>query len=517
MSFSVLYCILPFNGACVPLKFYQARQGELMFPDLSDPQTADALIGNIKAGALPTYIREMDPGNTTKRLRIQGADGEYYKIALYMSAGINRALINTFGQPMLPVFGQLYSPDALGLYCYYNGISQTRENVLELLGYRRDSHPELEKYQRNPELQKELLVNYIPEKYQRTEIPKASRTTSAESIDLLRSHISECNQEILRTAEMNGGLVRPYVKSGTLYTPMEIVDALALRGIDYDALQPETVLKLAFCKDIRPLTSEGVPWRRPLSGIGFELDAASDGISSMQIRAMDFEDGGYVYRSKDAKAPRFTTVGPAMPFLFSQALERIDNGDRRPLVITEGAFDAMSMEVASKGSVSAASTQGCQNMRYINDFADKLAVSRVPVVIAFDADAPGKSNARKFTDLLKASNVNVYGWPGALLDGGDMNDLLKVSPTAAENLMRFVTATISLSEARILTTGMANGIFGGELIKSPQEPHRCAEEMFRIVRAKGNTSSIGPLAARAEGCVRKNGVSRTAPDLGKVL
>lgn len=514
MSLLLAYATFPFISGVHAIYLYNAGPGEKMMPHYR-PETVNVLIGNIHDGALVDVIHMFCPQSTRNRKYILGSDGEPHHVSLYYNPSImyNRALINTHHQPELPVFGQDYSPDALGLYMYYQGIPQTRENVLMLCGYRPDSHPELEKYQRNPELQKELLLNYVPEMDIRAIVPKNRQMESAEDISNRHSDITDANMELVAQAEKKGKLLRPFIKDNMVNTPLDLVHALELRGISFEDMSLSTLMKLGFVKDLRLIGSDGKPWKKPVSGVIIGLD---DG--SYQVRAMDFRNGSWEYRSKTAKAPRFTTIGPAMPFMFGDALTAVESGDTRPLIITEGAFDAISMDVASRGRVIAASTQGCQNMRYVTGLADRLAKTQTPVVIAFDADSPGKSSARDFARQLKDSNVNVYGWPGTLLDGGDMNDLLRNAPQAARALMAFVRNTITLSETGILSPVMVKGIFGTELVSDNASPRQCADRMFRAVQEKGNTSSIETLARRSEAAVRRNGASvSNVPHQGKVL
>ena len=514
MSFFLDCATLPFLSGVYRIYFYSAGSREKMFPYYV-AETVDVLIGNINDGALVDVMHQYCPQGRRNREYILGSDGKPHHVSLYYNPGImyNRVLINTHHQPELPIFGQDYSPDALGLYMYYQGIPQTRENVLMMCGYRPDSHPELEKYQKNPELQKDLLLNYVPEMDQRSIIPKSRRMESAEDISNRHSDITDANMELIAQAEKSGKLVRPFIKDDMVNTPLELVHALELRGISFEDMSLSTLMKLGFVTDLRLIGADGKPWKKPISGVIIGLD---DG--SYQVRAMDFRNGNWEYRSKTAKAPRFTTIGPAMPFMFDDALTAVEAGDTRPLIITEGAFDAVSMDVASKGRVIAASTQGCQNMRYVTGLADRLAKTQTPVVIAFDADSPGKSSARDFARQLTDSNVNVYGWPGTLLDGGDMNDLLRNSPQAAKALMAFVRNTITLSETGILSPNMVNGIFGTELVSDSASSRQCADRMFQAVQEKGNTSSIEILARRSETAIRKSGVSvSNTPRQGKVL
>ena len=198
--------------------------------------------------------------------------------------------------------------------------------------------------------------------------------------------------------------------------------------------------------------------------------------------------------------------GPAYPFLLEEAIAA-RSADRRPIVLSEGMFDTLSMDAASNGRISAASIQGCQNQSYITQAAERIAKAGIPVIVAFDPDRSGQTNSEDLIRQLKPAGVHVYTWPGALIPGGDMNDLLKTEPQAAEALVKFMSDMVMLNETGKMTPALANSITGRNAAFTGMTGHEAVEAAFEMIRETCGTKDIPNMSDRAEKSTRATSAS----------
>lgn len=473
------------------LKFYPARNGEKMVPYYDDINTRDALVGG-RGGSLHQLLQSINP-HATSKLYLPGRDGHLHKVGLYTEG---RVMINTFGKPDLPSFvgsSQEYSPDIVGVSLYLKGMSQSRENVLWELGLDPKIQWESAYYQDpvyGEKRQKEAIKKGGREIKKSAPVPQNQRTESIEKTEERKKHSYEMNQNVIQEGIQTGSVLFSYTKNEKMYIPARVIEALSLRGIDYEQLSTNTLLKLGFCTSITPFTNELEHYKRPVTGFLARLDN-----SSYQIRVCDIEDGQISFVGKDRHL-RFVTLGPAMTFLVEDALRSAERGERRPLVLSEGMFDALSVEVASRQAVYSASLQGCKNHKYISELSSRLVQAKIPIIIAFDSDASGKATAIELMRELLEKGVHVYRWPGALLEGKDMNDLVSTDLNAAKTLMSIISRTVNLAEDGKLNGKMVNAVLGYKVVDEKKTGIEVVQPFFDCLRAEASTSNIQDFGSR---------------------
>lgn len=475
------------------LKFYPARSGEKMVPYYDDMNTRDSLVGG-RGGALQQLLQSINPHNTSK-LYLPGRDGHLHKVGLYTEG---RVMINTFGKPDLPCFvgpSQEYSPDVVGVSLYLKGVPQSRENVLWELGLDPNIQWESAYYQDpvyGEERQKEAAKRGGREIKRLAPIPQNQRTESIEKTEERKKHSYEMNQNVIKEGMRDGSVLFSYTKNGKMYIPARVIEALGLRGINYEQLSTNTLLKLGFCTSITPVTNELEPYKRPVTGFLARLDN-----SSYQVRVCDIKDGQISFVGKERHL-RFVTLGPAMPFLVEDALRSAEKGDRRPLVLSEGMFDALSVEVASNQTVYSASLQGCQNHKYISELSSRFVQAKIPIVIAFDSDESGKATAKGLMQELLEKGAHVYRWPGALVEEKDMNDLVSTNLVSATALMNIISKTVRLAENGKLTGKLANAVLGYKGVDDRKTGIDVVQPFFDCLRAEGTVSNIQDFESRLQ-------------------
>lgn len=441
-----------------PLKFYPPRKGGMMIPLYDDPVTTATLIGPEKGGALRTLIESTMP-SPCSRLTLPGRDGRHHHVALFIAPS-GRPCINTFAQPDLPSFtppAQEYTPDVIGLTCYLRGLPQTRDNVVSVIGLDPSVYWEADWYQDPVNGQSRQLAKSGQTGSQIRPTSPIPVMLTAEDVSRRREAGNSLNAAAVSNAIAENRLMMPYLRAGQVYFPVYVENALRQRGIDPARLSPTTLMHIGFATSLTPYRTDGTPYRRPVKGVAFRLD----GQSSWQIRTVtSFTASDVRYTSKDDGMIRFATMGPAFPFLLDDAVAKARAVKGTPLFITEGAFDALSIEAASCRTAAAASTQGCSNARYLADRASELAEAGIPVVLAFDSDAPGSKGAETLMDVLRNAGVHTYSMPAIPASFGDMNDLLIRDPETASALIAFVTEAVRAIEGGRLTAARLPSLFG---------------------------------------------------------
>lgn len=480
--------------------FYPPKKGGRLIPCYEDMHTRDALIGGKNSGALYDLLHSLNPNST--KLYLPGYDGKMHHVGLYVDSS-GRTCINTFNQPELPCFvgaNQDYSPDVIGVSLYMKGLPQTTETVFSEVGYP-DGNWFSKWYQdplHGPERQMDALTKGGIQIREKAEIPESRRSASAEEAEAKRSLSASLNEEIIKNNIERGIIQMSYEKDGLIYIPNNVIKCLKERGIDSRKLSFGALSNIGFCTGMRPYNSEGKPYKTRVQGFMIRL-GGEDGIS-WQMRVCNIKpDGSITFRSKE-QGNRFVTMGPAYPFLLEEAISE-RSGDRRPIVLSEGMFDTLSMDAASGGRVSAASIQGCQNQAYITQAAERIAKAGIPVIVAFDPDRSGQINSEDLVRQLKSAGVHVYTWPGALLPGGDMNDLLKKEPKAAENLVKFMSDMVMLNENGKMTPTLANSITGCNAAFTGMTGHETVEATFEMIRETCGPKDISDMATRIEKAV----------------
>lgn len=487
------------TGYSGPLMFYPPGKTGKLIPFYGDRQTRDALIGSRTEGALRDLIKSVTPGNGSNKLYLPGSDGKLHHVELYSDAS-GRTCINTFNQPELPCFvgpNQDYSPDVIGISLYLKNLPQTTDTVLAEAGYPTGVRWFEGKFQHpvyGAENQAKALINGGRTINSRTEIPKEKQSLTPEAVEAGKTIAMDLNRELIKKSIRQGVIQTPFEKNGMIYVPNAVIDCLKIRGIDSRNLSMNALRNIGFCTGMKPYSNEGKPFRSSLKGFMIRLGNA-DG-SSWQMRICDInESGNIVFRQKQ-DGMRFVTLGPAYPFLLEEAI-RDSAATGRPIFLSEGMFDTLSMDVASEGRLSVASIQGCQNQYYLQQASERIAEKGIPVIVAFDPDLSGQTNSAELIERLRITGVHVYGWPGALVKDGDMNDLLKESPESASALAGFMADMVFLSEKGLLTPDLTNRIMGSKSAHPGMDPADCVNAAFETVRHTCGTAEIIALSQRS--------------------
>lgn len=440
------------------IKCYYTADDRL-YPYYDDPITQMSLVGPLNGGALRRAIDEhaMKHGyklvSSNGSAYMQGSDGKRHHIALF-NLHNGRLTINTFKQPELPSFAganQDYSPDAVGFTLFSRGLEQNAANFLKEVGL---SGEVLEL----DNSQKELSEEEYERLRQKQDRMQRDAIRQIEQQRTKKQHIQELNFKEIEKAITERTFLVPRIKERrndwSVYVPNPLIKALSLRGITAYDLSKETLSRLGFVTELFPFTNKGERYRHPISGVAFKLDDNE----SWQIRLMKGDISASLrsvnnnplrYVSKGDKGPRFTTIGQARPFLLNSVMERITQKDcnpHEPIFISEGPFDAISIEGASYGSALSVSLQGCQNISYLLESVNQLVSLGHPVIIAYDKDKSGVYNGLQLESDLHKAGIPTYQWPGALLKEGDFNDLLKQYPEAANSLINNLRETVIAAE-----------------------------------------------------------------------
>lgn len=484
-----------------PIWFYPPKKGGRLIPCYEDIHTRDVLIGGKNSGALYDLLRSLNPNST--KLYLPGYDGKLHHVALYVDSS-GRTCINTFNQPELPCFvgsNQDYSPDIIGVSMYLKGLPQTTENVLSELGYPDGNW--FTKWYQDPFYgagrQMDALVKGGVKVQEKTEVPENRRSANAEEVEARKSLSASMNEEVIKKSLENGKIQMSYEKDGLIYVPDNVIKCLKERGIDSRKLSIGALRNIGYCTGMKPYNSEGKSFKTMIQGFMIRLGGKKG--TSWQVRVCNRKpDGSITFRTKK-QGNRFVTMGPAYPFLLEEAIAA-RSADRRPIVLSEGMFDTLSMDAASNGRISAASIQGCQNQSYITQAAERIAKAGIPVIVAFDPDRSGQTNSEDLIRQLKSAGVHVYTWPGALIPGGDMNDLLKTEPQAAEALVKFMSDMVMLNETGKMTPAMANSITGRNAAFTGMTGHEAVEATFEMIRETCGTKDIPNMSDRAEKITR---------------
>lgn len=419
------------NGARLMICYPNKTTG-FVAADFSDAETLREL-----NHTLPSYLNLPPSGG---KFRMNCPDGESHEFGLYYDSRSRRYLINTFGKTGLFGRDAPYSCDLIGIRLAEQGLEQNEENVFRLLGVSREDK---EKDRGNNAFKALRKIAPTPEK-----AIKDYAETKRESERLNRMEVETC----IRKGQM---LFAEKEESGNINIPDEISSALSLRGIKAETLPWNTLKTIGFSKGIRPYASSGRQLREELKGTVFTLDDMGGGISwQMRLMLMDKKDGivSYRYISKEDTVrnrylKRFYTICPAMPYGLNAAL---DDEKRRPIAITEGPFDKLSIDAVSDGRLNAVSLQGSGNQRYFEQHAEELKEKGIPVIIAFDEDPAGRNGRTGLMKSLDDAGVTVIGWPGCL-GYGDMNDLLRSNSASAHSLINAVTLASRLAQKEALS------------------------------------------------------------------
>lgn len=429
-----------FNDA--ELKFCYPDKRGLVFPDFTDNATLQEL-----NYALPTYLGLKPSGGT---FRMLCPDGKSHKFGLFLDDN-GRYLIRDF-QYENYLFGRYaeYSCDIVGLELARRGLPQTEDNVFALV----DARDGKEREAIEPLLKYDLSFNRKPKE----EILRTKEEIKTLNSDVLRNAVDE---KILQFARKEGDSVE---------TPTLLKEALSKRGIEIEKLNGYFD-KIGFSTGLKLYNQNGNLMYAPLCGVVFMLDSIGDIKGGMQIRLMQEKKEGdkleweYISKAdeeKDKYAHRYFNLGAAMTFGLNNAL----SNPGKPIIVTEGIFDALSIISVSNGKVSAVALQGCGNHKYFTSNISKFKETNTPIVIALDEDRAGVNGRDRLEKELKEAGCMSIKWPGCL-GYSDMNDLLQKDANVAKNLVNVVATVTSLASKNLLTPlitrGVLKAVTGGRL------------------------------------------------------
>lgn len=426
----------------IELKFCYPDKRGLVFPDFTDSVTLQEL-----NYALPTYLGLKPSGGT---FRMMCPDGKSHKFGLFLDDN-GRYLIRDFQYDNY-LFGRYseYSCDIVGLELARRGLPQTEDNVFALVDARDGK-------------EREVLEPLLKYDLNFTRRPKEEILGTKEEIRTL-------NNEVLRDALEEGILQFAKKEGDGVKVPMLLKEALLKRGIEIERLAGYFD-RIGFSSGLKFYNQNGSLMYAPLCGVVFMLDDIADIKGGMQIRLMQEKKEGnkleweYITKAdeeKDKYAHRYFNLGAAMTFGLNNALDN----PTKPIIVTEGIFDALSIISVSNGKVSAVALQGCGNHKYFTSNISKFKENNTPIVIALDEDRAGVNGRDKLEKELKEAGCMSIKWPGCL-GYGDINDLLKNDSNIAKNLVNVVATVASLASKNLLTPiitrGVLKAVTGGRL------------------------------------------------------
>lgn len=204
--------------------------------------------------------------------------------------------------------------------------------------------------------------------------------------------------------------------------------------------QPEGRSILRWLIDDRGLPEEVLRSNRVGADLGARRQSRPEGMPRSGGAVLPvIADGHAVYAQirvphPRADGPRYLNPTAALAANPRLARFRPASCAHPQVVVTEGAIDALSANVAGYRAVAVLSAA-------YPDRAVALALARLPhpLVIAFDADGAGRAGAAQLAELLAAEHH-----PPVALDvgPGDMNDALRRSPDWAAELTTAVEAAV---------------------------------------------------------------------------
>lgn len=431
-----------FNNA--ELKFCYPDKRGLVFPDFSDSATLREL-----NHALPNYLGLKANGGSFKMMC---PDGQKHKFGLFIDDN-GRYLIRDFQNDNY-LFGRYadYSCDIIGLELAQRGLPQTEDNVFSLVGAKDGKKRDVVlPIKRNVQVEKEDITK--------------NALKLKEDVKVWNAQVWEkaLDEKTVQFVEKDG--------DDKVVIPTLLKDVLEKRGLNYNKIPYEYLERLGFSTGIKLYSQSGKLIVSPLRGVIFKLDNLGTLEGGMQWRLMQEKKNGeklsYEYITKEDEETnqylhRYFNYGTASTFAQDIALKQCE----RPIIITEGIFDALSIVSVANGKVSAVALQGCGNHKYFINNAEKLKITNTPIILALDEDQAGKNGKRKLESELSEKGCKVLSWPGCL-GAKDINDLLKEDVVTAKNLVNVVATIATLMSKNLLTPSITRGVLkavtGGKL------------------------------------------------------
>ncbi len=438
----------------------------------------EPFLGALQSLAIPRTLR----GNAVQGECEVNVNGVKTKLGYYMNNG--HYCISTFkGDTDWFGYGRSNQANSLGLQLFVRGEKQTKENVCAFLKLVPKGDMEKKRYSSYEEYvaDKGLLPSNDKKGSKKSlegkfvEYPKMTGKEFEEALDQVEM-IKAGNLARIGEAIANGEIVFPYKRDGQRYINKSFYEALLMRGIEMERLPDEIMANVGFTiEKINFKTVTGKDFS--VRGVMFRLDDLTGTGSPYQFRCMKEKKEGEMGEKEEKKLEyirkvqgsdlRYYNTGAATTFGLFYAL-----GDerRKPVVVTEGVFDALSVYTSSGGRLNAVALQGCGNQQYFLEHAKEFKEKNIPIILALDEDRAGINGRNKLIEGLQKEKCEFTLFPGTL-GYGDINDLLRsdlLSDKAgkteeerghkAEKLMRLTFEVVELAIERKITPGMVEKI-----------------------------------------------------------
>ncbi len=421
------------------LTFYPGETSDGCFAaNYKDQYTKEFLrepfLGALQSLALPRTLK----GNAVQGECKVSVSGVETKLGYYMSNG--HYCISTFkGDGDWFGYGKSNQANSLGLQLFVRGEKQTKENVCsflklvpkaDMLKKKYTSYEEYAKekgldiFSGTPDGDKEKGPKNLVGKF--VEYPKLSGKEFEEALNKVEM-IKVGNLSRIGEAIADGGILFPYERDGQRYINRHFYEALYERGIEMEKIPDKIAENIGF-------TQTGVLFKTVggkdflVKGVMFRLDDLTGQGSPYQFRCME-----EVFSKKDAKKTfkyvtkakgtdlRYYNTGAATTFGLFHALS---DEKRRPVVVTEGVFDALSVYAGGENRLNAVALQGCGNQQYFLEHAKEFKEKGIPIILALDEDRAGINGRNRLIEGLQKEKVDFTVFPGTL-GYGDLNDLLR--------------------------------------------------------------------------------------------